>query len=801
MNSANWTTGPANKAPGVDLNVNTTIDNDANDIATFTTITGNSPIGINMNLVAGTGVGNNSGANQLLSVGCINFNGSKNLAINNSSGTTPGVLQLNGATVNVGGTGGSIANLLVAVNDSSSFDFSLTNGSSFAMDVRLGITSGAVYVTGGRSMTIGSKITELNANSGFTKLGTGTFSMNNTNSFSGGVSINAGILQTFDSLYPWGSGTITLNGGTFQRGGQNFTPSRANAYTNPVSVTANSTIQTTTTTTRTVHFDVSSFTGTAGTTLLVTNTAASGTNHFRLYGGGVNYDGNIVLGASGANNRAILELYNTVADAGDQTFNGIISGGGILYRNVESTTAGGNVILTSTNNYTGGTEIRAGFFGVGNSNVFGSGNIIIGRDPNPLGLFAVGGARTVTNDFFCDVSSSSPNTATGSTNLQVKGTQPLTLTGRMLIHTNMMFFTISNASLTTFAGTVTNAGLIPSPFGVIKQGPGSLALSGNNTYGGKTIINDGTLLVNNTSGSGTSTGLVTVASGGSLGGTGIISGPVTVSSGGTLIPGVFYGTLTISNTLNLAGTTTIKVSKTANTNDQVVGITTLTQGGSLQVANLGSALSGGDSFPVFSATTYAGNFTSIAPPPGIGLAWDTEKMRTNGVLLVHAKPIAGNDVASAQHGQTTTIPVEKLLANDTGEVGETLSVSAVGANASLGGGFVTYTAPLTGSSDTISYTLSDGRGGTSTGTIFVTLTSSGGSYNQLSAVALGGGDVQLKYLGVPGTNYALDRTFNLTPPVTWVPQFTNAAAENGYLIFTNTPDPSTNNFWRTRYVP
>lgn len=48
----------------------------------------------------------------------------------------------------------------------------------------------------------------------------------------------------------------------------------------------------------------------------------------------------------------------------------------------------------------------------------------------------------------------------------------------------------------------------------------------------------------------------------------------------------------------------------------------------------------------------------------------------------------------------------------------------------------------------------------------------------------------LTYLGTPGTNYALDRTTSLTPPVNWMPQGTNTAstanaATAGYLMFTN----------------
>jgi len=48
---------------------------------------------------------------------------------------------------------------------------------------------------------------------------------------------------------------------------------------------------------------------------------------------------------------------------------------------------------------------------------------------------------------------------------------------------------------------------------------------------------------------------------------------------------------------------------------------------------------------------------------------------------------------------------------------------------------------------------------------------------------------------------ALDRAFNLTAPVSWIGQVTNTMSVSGVLMFTNTPAPGTNNFWRVRLVP
>jgi len=73
-------------------------------------------------------------------------------------------------------------------------------------------------------------------------------------------------------------------------------------------------------------------------------------------------------------------------------------------------------------------------------------------------------------------------------------------------------------------------------------------------------------------------------------------------------------------------------------------------------------------------------------------------------------------------------------------------------------------------------------------------------YNQICAQLLSGGGVQLSFVGIAGANYALDCSFSLSP-TNWVPQVTNPAGAVGVLVFTNTPDPATNNFWRIRSVP
>ena len=74
------------------------------------------------------------------------------------------------------------------------------------------------------------------------------------------------------------------------------------------------------------------------------------------------------------------------------------------------------------------------------------------------------------------------------------------------------------------------------------------------------------------------------------------------------------------------------------------------------------------------------------------------------------------------------------------------------------------------------------------------------AYNQISGQLLGGTNMQLSFVGIAGANYALDRSSSLSPP-NWIPQLTNPAGSFGALVLTNTPDATTNNFWRIRSVP
>jgi autotransporter-associated beta strand protein len=157
----------------------------------------------------------------------------------------------------------------------------------------------------------------------------------------------------------------------------------------------------------------------------------------------------------------------------------------------------------------------------------------------------------------------------------------------------------------TAGQTLTANGLVSGASGLLKGGEGALVLSGNNTYTGPTTVFAGTLLVNNTMGSGTGTGAVTVTSGGTLGGTGTVSGAASVASGGLLSPGspaADPGTLATGNLALVMGATyTVQINGAgAGMFDQVNVTGTVNLGNASLSAALGAGFtpSAGQTFTI-----------------------------------------------------------------------------------------------------------------------------------------------------------------------------------------------------------
>ncbi|MCW3807120.1 autotransporter-associated beta strand repeat-containing protein [Plebeiibacterium marinum] len=174
-----------------------------------------------------------------------------------------------------------------------------------------------------------------------------------------------------------------------------------------------------------------------------------------------------------------------------------------------------------------------------------------------------------------------------------------------------------------------------------KVGTGNFTLSGNeNSYTGVTKINGGILTVNNTSGSATGLGAVSVNETGTLSGRGIISGAVTINNGGTFYPGtgVVNSKMSLTNNLSFMTGSVYKVildpSLKQSSYTQVAGSVNIA--GGLNIVNPGTEVfAAGDEYLLFDCADITGEFESITPAtPGNGLVWDLSELQTQGIIKV-----------------------------------------------------------------------------------------------------------------------------------------------------------------------
>jgi autotransporter-associated beta strand protein len=480
-------------------------------------------------------------------------------------------------------------------------------------------------------------------------------------------------------------------------------------------------------------------------------------------------------GAGSITGGAVPVAVLTANQAVARIFSGVIGGSGSNDNNLALTKAGSATLtLSGANTYTGPTTVNGGI------------------------LQASGAASTCFGNLSAVTLNNAASLDLNGTN-QVIGSLAGASTAAMVTLGAGTLTTGGNGTNSTYAGGVNGAG------GLTKIGPSTQTVAGTCTHTGSTTVAAGTLLVNGS----VASSPVTVAVGGTLGGAGTLGRATTVN--GTLAPGNNgVGALTITGTLTLAATATtlMEISKSGGTAtfDRVLGVTSLTQGGTLTVTTSGEALQVGDSFRLFTATTYTGAFATVNLPTSY--VWDTSQLKTNGsvtVTAINQSPVFGGYTVATPYQKSVTILVRKLLSKASDPDGDALGVTTTGPTSANGG-----TAVLQGSSilytpannfsgaDTFPVAIADARGATVIGTVTMTVGSGpsggGAGSNPPVLTVLPDGKMGLAFQGIPGRSYIVQRSASGLD--NWVTLATIPADASGKVAYTDESPPAGSAFYR-----
>jgi autotransporter-associated beta strand protein len=279
-----------------------------------------------------------------------------------------------------------------------------------------------------------------------------------------------------------------------------------------------------------------------------------------------------------------------------------------------------------------------------------------------VSLLAGTSGLTISNSIDINATNGSGNTTIGAASSVTSGT--VTISGPVTLQdvqagvqeTKQLRLTSStNTDLgVILSGLVSEAdtGMGPTDdvLSLFKTGTGTATLTNANTFTGGATVDQGTLLVNNSTGSGTGTGPVMVNAAGVLGGTGTLGGDTTVS--GQLRPGSpvvndGVGTINFGGALTLgSGSQTFFTLIGDGVNDRFIVDPAgdfLVDAGAGFVVELGNSYVPlqGDSFDLFDWTSLDGgsdmDWTDQITLPNT-VAWNLSLLNSDGIISVIPEP-------------------------------------------------------------------------------------------------------------------------------------------------------------------
>jgi autotransporter-associated beta strand protein len=461
--------------------------------------------------ISGTGNISQDGTGTLVLNAANTYNGTTllnagTLAINNNTAIGSGILRINGGTID--NTSGSAISL-------SNNNAQIWNGDfSFAGTGDLNLGTGAVTMNASRALnvisrnlTVGGAIA--GSTYGLTKNGNGTLILSGNNTYTGMTRILGGMLQLAKtgSLYNgsnanWLASNIRVASGSvlaFNVGGTNeFSTSNVTILLNNLGG-ANGSSAGGFEAGSTIAFDTTNASGSNFTIAdSITDTSGSGGGSLALTKLGTNVlilTGNNSFTGDTKINAGTLQLGN-----GGTT--GSLSSSGVISNN-------GTLTFNRTNTVTQGADFSAAAItGTGNLTQNGTGTVVLNANNTYSGATTVNGGTLSINSIGNGGNASAIGSSSNASANLVLGNATLLYTGEnastnrnfiLTTGTNTTIDISNNATTLTLSGTSTG-----TTGGITKNGTGRLVLSGANSYSGYTVLNAGTLALNNNSAIGSS---------------------------------------------------------------------------------------------------------------------------------------------------------------------------------------------------------------------------------------------------------------------------------------------------------
>ena len=354
----------------------------------------------------------------------------------------------------------------------------------------------------------------------------------------------------------------------------------------------------------------------------------------------------------GSGNWTVATVLGITASSGVGSMAVAKNGTGILY-------------LSAANTFTGGITLASGELQMGTNTSLSTGALTI----NGGNLVARLGGRNLSNAVNVGADFGIGNVGNS-----------LTLSGGMNLGGATRIITVVDGSPVTdatFSGVVSNGGLT-------KMGPGTLALSGTNTFSGPVLVSEGTLNLNNANPIDSAISVTVNGSGAKL----TVGNAATVAQAVTLTQGAVDGLGTF-NTLNVAdavgnvvaagngtagalnvgtltfqGAATVNLTTTGPTSGQTIFVTNLTTSPSADVvlnvsSSNGAWLDNTDYYLIqylnYSSAADASHFT-LNPPPGLNANQTATLVNTGGAIVMRITTQA-LIWTGFQNSNWTTVPV------------------------------------------------------------------------------------------------------------------------------------------------